>query len=375
GMDKNTLLSSFGKWVSPIFSKRFYQEVASSDQDKYVKKLTTPAYLLLFLHAQLQQREGLRAIADDVLGTKFQRELGFTSISASQLSRKHQQMSTQLLQHVFMELVQRIRLCSMPSKWKRDFRIIDSTTIPLCVETYKWATFRETKAGVKLHFQLAFVSPEDVYPETVQMTTARSHDRTQLGKLVDQSGITYVFDRGFNDYAKFDEYCEQGIFFVTRAKKNASIQYLYDRSIPENSAITRDCFVEMGTMQKRMRHLLRLVESMDLEGNPLVLITNRWDLSAEEIGDMYRSRWAIEIFFKWLKQHVKITSFYGKRKEAVLNQVFVALIAYCLLVLAKIYSNSKGSLLQIYRWLRATLWDDCETWLNLLASKQKEPYT
>ncbi len=374
-MDKNTLFSSFGKWVSPIFSKKFYQDLASSDQDKYVKKLTTPAYLLLFLHAQLQQREGLRAIADDALGKKFQRELGFTSISASQLSRKHQQTHSELLQRVFTDLVQRIRLCSIPPTMKRDFRIVDSTTIPLCLEKYKWATFRETKAGVKLHFRLAFSSPEDVYPEAVQMTTARIHDRTQLDDLVDQSGITYVFDRGFVDYAKFDEYWERGIFFVTRTKKNAAISYLYDRPVPENSPITRDCFVEMGTPQKRMRHLLRLVETTDSEGNPLVLITNRWDLSAEEIGDMYRSRWAIEIFFKWLKQHVRITSFYGKSEEAVLNQVFVALIAYCLLVLAKIFSNSKESLLQIYRWLRATLWDDCETWMELLASKQREPYT
>ncbi|WP_409176897.1 transposase [Brevibacillus fortis] len=157
-------------------------------------------------------------------------------------------MNTQLLQLVFMELVQRIRLCSIPSKWKRDFRIIHSTTILLCVETYKWATFRETKAGVKLYFRLAFVSSKYVYPEAVQMTTARSHDRTKLDDLINQSGITYVFDRGLVDYAKFDEYCKQGIFIVTRTKKNASIQYLYARSIPENSGITRDCFVEMGAM-------------------------------------------------------------------------------------------------------------------------------
>lgn len=337
--------------------------------------MTTPAYLLVFLHAQLQQREGLRAIADDALGTKFQKELGFTSISASQLSRKHHQMDTLLLQHIFMELVQRIRVCSIPSKWKRDFRIIDSTTIPLCVETYKWATFRETKAGVKLHFQLAFTSPEDVYPESVHMTTARSHDRTQLDRMVNHPGTTYVFDRGYIDYTRFDEYCTRGIFFVTRAKKNASIRYLYDRSISESTAIRRDCFVEMGTIQNRMSHPLRLVETVDSEGNPLVLVTNRWDLSAEEISDMYRSRWAIEIFFKWLKQHVKITSFYGKREKSVLNQVFVALIVYCLLMLVKIHSNSKASLLQIYRWLRATLWDPWETWLHLLVSKPKEPDT
>ncbi|WP_432776115.1 DUF4372 domain-containing protein [Brevibacillus gelatini] len=89
-MDKNTLFSSFGKWVSPIFSKRFFEDLASSDHDKYVKKLTTSAYLLLFLHAHLQQREGLRAIADDALGRKFQQELGFTSISPSQLVNVNQ---------------------------------------------------------------------------------------------------------------------------------------------------------------------------------------------------------------------------------------------------------------------------------------------
>ncbi|RNB60067.1 DUF4372 domain-containing protein [Brevibacillus gelatini] len=148
-MDKDTLLSSFGKWVSPIFSKSFLEDLATSDHDKYVKKLTTSAYLLLFLHAQLQQREGLRAIADDTLGRKPQQELGFTSISPSQLSRKHQQPHSELLQRVFMDLVKRIRLCFLPPAMKRDFRIVDATTILLCLNTYKWATFRETKAGVK----------------------------------------------------------------------------------------------------------------------------------------------------------------------------------------------------------------------------------
>ncbi len=99
-MDKNTLFSSFGKWVSPIFTKTFYQDLTQSHQDKYVKKLTTPGYLLLFLHAQLQQREGLQAIADDALGKKFQKELGFTSISPSQLSRKHQQTHSERLHPV-----------------------------------------------------------------------------------------------------------------------------------------------------------------------------------------------------------------------------------------------------------------------------------
>ncbi len=207
------------------------------------------------------------------------------------------------------------------------------------------------------------------------MTPARTHDRRLLNALIDKPGITYVFDRGYVDFSTFDEYCEHRIFFVTSAKKNAVIRYLYDRTIPEDSPITRDCMVEMGTQQKRMNHLLRLVETTDSQGNPLTLMTNRLELSAQEISEMYRSRWAIEIFFKWLKQHVKITSFYGKSEEAVLNQVFIALIAFCLLVLAKIFSGCKESLLQIYRWLRVTLWDNSEIWWELLTSKKRKPDT
>ncbi|MEJ8548865.1 transposase, partial [Brevibacillus borstelensis] len=139
---------------------------------------------------------------------------------------------------------------------------------------------------------------EDVYPEAVQMTSARAHDRTQLDALVNKSGTTYVFDRGFVDYTKFDEYCDRRIFFMTRTKKNASIRYFSDRSVPEGSPITRDCIVELGTQQKRMKHLLRLVETTDSQGNPIMLITNLLELSAQEISEMYRSRWAIEIFFK-----------------------------------------------------------------------------
>ncbi|WP_432775375.1 transposase [Brevibacillus gelatini] len=217
----------------------------------------------------------------------------------------------------------------------------------MCLNTYKWATFRETKAGVKLHFRLAFASSEDVYPETVQLTPARAHDRTQLDTLVDKPGTTYVFDRGFVDYAKFDAFCER----------------------------KRDCYVQMGTQQNRMKHVLRLIETTDSQGNSLLLITNRLELSAQEISKMDRSRWTIEIFYKWLKQHVKITSFYGKSQEAALNQVFIALIAFCLLLLAKIFSAYQESLFQIYRWLRVLLWEDSQIWWELLTSKRRKPDT
>jgi hypothetical protein len=183
-MDKDTLFSSFGKWISPICAKTFTERVAQGEQDKYVKKLTTYAYLKLFLHAQIHQRDGLREIAADVLSKDFQQELGLSSISASQLSRKHNQVDSALLEQVFMELVLHIRQSTAPPSLRKDFRIIDSTTIGLCLQTYKWAEFRKTKAGVKLHFRLAYIDDETVIPEKVILTPAKKNDRSQLDALV-----------------------------------------------------------------------------------------------------------------------------------------------------------------------------------------------
>ena len=363
-MDKDTLFSSFGKWLEPICTKTFKDRIAVTQQDKYVKKLTTLAYLKLFLHAQLQQRDGLREIADDVLSEEFQKELGLDSISAAQLSRKHNQVESALLEQVFAELVTRIQTRAVPSKCRNDFKIIDSTTIGLCLQKYKWAVFRKTKAGIKVHLRLVFVDQDDVVPEKAVMTPARKNDRTQMDSLIDETGATYVFDRGYIDYSTFDRYCDQGIFFVTRLKKNAVIRPIYSFRLPPDSKVLSDEMVHIGTPQKRMENVLRLIHTVDSEGNKLAIVTNRFDLNADEIGEMYRKRWAIETFFKWMKQHVRIKSFYGTSERAVMNQVWIALIAFCLLVLVKQETGSSHPLLQLYRWLKVLLWKPFDMWLN-----------
>jgi Transposase DDE domain len=316
------------------------------------------------LHAQLHQRDGLREIADDLLSKAFQKELGITSISASQLSRKHNQVDPALLEEVFSDLVFRIRKHTAPSSSRKDFRIIDSTTIGLCLEKYKWAEFRKTKAGVKLHLRLAYIDDVATIPEKALMTPAKKNDRSQMEHLVDEVGMTYVFDRGYIDFKKFDDYCERGIFFVTRTKKNTVTRVVDSFSLPEESQVLSDQMVYIGTPQKRMENVLRLIHTKDSEGNPIAILTNRFDLEADEISQIYRERWAIETFFKWMKQHVRIKSFYGTSEKAVMNQVWIALIAFCLLVLVKIETGTKHSLLALYRWLKALCWDRVETWLG-----------
>jgi IS4 transposase len=180
------------------------------------------------------------------------------------------------------------------------------------LQKYKWATFRKTKAGIKIHLRLVFANKEDVYPEKITLTCAKSNDRTQMDSLIDEIGAMYVFDRGYVDYGKFDEYTDKGIFFASRLKDNAEIRHLSAFKIPTESSVLSDSMILLGTPQKRVDNVLRLIETLDSEGNRIRIITNRFDLEADELSDIYRWRWQIELFFKWMKQHVKIKTFYNE---------------------------------------------------------------
>lgn len=362
-MDKNTRKSSFGKWVSPINMKKLMEQVEENQQDYYTKKLTTEAYVKLLLLAQLQGFESLEAMSDALINDGLQEALGFESISTSQLSRKNNEINPVILSHIFLNLVYKIQRIHFKNGKNMPLKIIDSSTLPLNLTNHKWAKFRKTKAGVKLHLRLVFMDKETVYPEKAVITTAKEHDRNQLEVLVDDKESMYVFDRGYVDYERFDRMTDDGYFFVSRIKKNAVIREVETFSAPEDSTVLSDKMVYIGSTQNRAENVFRLLEVVDTKGNILRLITNRFDLDSEEISEIYRSRWAIELFFKWLKQHVEIKHFYGMSETAIQNQIYLALIAFCLNVLIQLEMKSKKSLLRISRWLRAALWKPAYVWL------------
>src|SRR5690625_2219529 len=353
-MDKNTLKTSFGKWISPINMKKLSKQVDILKQDYYTKKLTTESFLKIMLFAQLHETESLHAISDALLDEDLQKAVGFDSISASQLSRKNNEIDPVILATIFLDLVSQIHAHHNQARRLMPLKIIDSTTLPLNLTNYKWATFRKTKAGVKLHLRLVFMGKDNVYPDKAIMTTADEHDRNQLEVLVDDKEAMYVFDRGYVDYERFDRMTDDGLFFVSRLKKNAVTRNIHAFELPEDSPVIRDDMVYIGTTQNRAENVFRLIEVEDTKGNMLRLITNRFDLSSDEISEIYRSRWAIELFFKWLKQHVEIKHFYGMTENALQNQIYIALITYCLHVLIRLEADSKKSLLRISRWLKAT---------------------
>lgn len=368
-MDKITRKTSFGQWFSPINLQVFEEKVKTMKLDYYTKKLTTESFLKLLLFAQLEEVESLHALSDSLFDDQLQKGINLDSISISQLSRRLNGMNPDLFQSLFLDLVLQIHAKTHYTKLVMPLKIIDSSTLPLNLTNHKWAKFRKTKAGVKLHLRLVFMEKGTSYPEKAVITTAKEHDRGQLEVMVDDKECMYVFDRGYLDYERFDRMTDDGYFFLSRLRKNAVIREVYDFKLPKGTAVLSDQMVLIGTTQNRAENYFRLLKVIDSKGNELHLITNRFDLSAEEISEMYKSRWAIELFFKWIKQHLSIKKFYGQSEWAIQNQVFIALIVFCLHVLVQIETKSKRKTLQISRYLRAALWKPAQIWLRKIEGK------
>src|SRR5690625_4718132 len=263
----------------------------------------------------------------------------------------------------------RKRIFKQRRKVTTPLKIIDSSTLPLNLTNHKWAEFRKTKSGVKLHLRLVFMKKGLSYPDQAVITNAIKHDRGQLEVLIDDKSCMYVFDRGYLDYERFDRMTDEGYFFASRLRKNAAVRVLDTFSLPEESDVLSDEMVVIGTTQNRTENVFRKLKILDTKGNELTLITNRFDLNADEVAEIYKSRWEIELFFKWMKQHLSIKKFYGYTEQAVHNQVYIAMITYCLNVLAQLNTNSKRSYLQISRFLKASLWKPAYIWLRKIEGK------
>lgn len=311
-MDKNTRKTSFEQWLSQISAELFKENVNAYRLDYYTKKLYMASFTKLLLYAQLHETESLRAISDCVFSEELQEATNLDSISFSQLGRRLDQIPTEFFQAIFLDLVTQINEATdlqFRRKTTTPLKLIDSSTLPLNLNNHRWAKFRKTKSGIKLHLRLAFMEKGCSYPDKAVLTNAKEHDRGQLEVLIDDKECMYVFDRGYLDYERFDRMTDEGYFFVSRLRKNAIVRSVESFEISENSPVQSDEMVVIGTAQNRTENTFRLLKVLDSKGNQLNLITNRFDLSADEVAEMYKSRWAIELFFKWMKQHLNIKKF------------------------------------------------------------------
>ena len=351
------------------------KQIENLKLDKYTKKLDTLKLTKLLVFAQLDQLESLADISLELrTNEQLQQEVELESISSSQLSRKLRNLNPEVYENSFHHLVSQIHRQMGNRKGNEALgriNLIDASTISLCLTQYRWADFRNTKAGIKLHTRVIYHGDE-VTPDKVIIKPARASDKSEMNQLVVQEpDALNVFDRGYIEYKLFDQYCEGGTRFVTRLKANALIEVIEEKSVDPNGPILREAMVLLGNPSTyQMKHPLRLIETKDSHGNAIVIVTNDMQMSTIELGDIYRYRWHIELFFKWIKQNLHVKRFYGTSANAVYTQIRIALITYCLLVLLKQRIVYGGSLLMVYKLLQRCWSESLETMIQKLCGNK-----
>jgi IS4 transposase len=243
---------------------------------------------------------------------------------------------------------------------------LDSTVIDLCVKVFDWARFRRTKGAIKLHLQL---DHQGYLPCWALVTEGKTHDVKAAQGLSFAPGTIVAMDRGYNDYRLFAVWTEAGVFFVTRAKENMVYEVVEDRDVPERGNILSDETIRLTGIGagKKCSHLLRRVAVWDAENaREIVLLTNLFHLAASTVAAVYKERWQIELFFKALKQNLKVKTFVGTSENAVKTQVWVALIAILLLKYLQLRSSWGWSLSNLAAMLRFNLltYRDLWAWLD-----------
>ena len=330
-MRKDTTV--LGQILHLIPDSLFDNLVTQHQADKGVRFFTARHQLAVLLYAQLAGLATLRSIVQAIgLPRTRQGSHGLVPVGRSTLAETNRRIPWQLYRDLFFAL----QLLSKPHLGRHTFPLpgklfsLDSSTVPLCLSRYPWATFRARKGALKLH---TLLDHDDMIPDRVIVTNGRVHD-LQIGKSLQfQTGETVLMDRGYFDSTFFDRLCRDGVFFVTRMKGKVGFEWSQRRPTKDQPGVLSDWIGTLGGKPGlRCPHTLRLIRYRDPETRKeLEFITNLLDPEATVIADLYKQRWQIELFFKWIKQHLKIKTFFGADENAVMTQIWIAMIAYLLI--------------------------------------------
>ena len=216
---------------------------------------------------------------------------------------------------------------------KGKFYAFDSTTIDLCLNVFWWAKFRKAKGGIKLHTLLDITTQ---IPEYLHITSAKEHDVNAMDFIKYEAGTFYIFDRAYNDFSRLSKITQHSSFFVIRAKTNLKFKRMYSAKVDKSKGVMVDQTGKLTGFYslKEYPTKLRRIKYVDDESNKkFVFLTNNFELTADQVALLYKNRWKIELFFKWIKQHLKIKSFWGTSENAVRIQIYSAIITYCLVAI------------------------------------------
>jgi len=338
--------------------------VANYQGHRRVKQFTCFEQFLAMAFGQLAYRESLRDIVV-CLGAQKEKlyHLGFRSpVARSTLSDANEKRDWRIYRDLAQILIHEARrLYCNDKQFTLDldgtFYVIDSTTIDLCVSVFTWAHFRQTKAAVKLHTVMEL---KGNIPAFFSITSGKTHDVTFLNDIEWEIGAYYIMDRGYLDYKRLYAIHQSGAFFVTRAKKNLASKRLYSNPIDKSIGLQCDQVIRFTghCAAKKYPDTLRRVRYYDKKTDTrYVFLTNDFNLEAIRIAQLYKHRWQIELFFKWIKQHLKIKTFFGHSMNAVKTQICIAICAYLMVTIMKKKLNVNRKLYEILQILSVTLFD------------------
>jgi hypothetical protein len=342
----------------------FQNFVSRSQADKYVKRCTCRNQLAVLLYAQATGRDSLRDIETSLLiqDSRWYHS-GITTVARSTIAIANKKRPWKIYESLFYELLEKCKSLSFGTarfSFHNALYALDATSIDLCLSLFPWAKFKETKGAIKLH---TLFNLRSQIPECVRMTDGKTHEITDAKNMMISGypeGSIFVCDRGYTDYELFSKINAAHHFFVIRRRNISKFLVLQKNSVRGNKGVLADEIVQFARRdsQKIYPETLRLVTYYDKEQDRIYqFLTNNKQLPSSVIADIYHHRWEIELFFKWIKQHLKIKTFLGTSKNAVMTQIWVAMIYYLLLSWIAFQTKFSGTLLELTRMLEVVIFE------------------
>lgn len=365
-----------GKYVFSQLVEFLPQRVFDRITNKYtgnksIKHFTCWNQLLCMIFGQLSYRESLRdlIIVIEAHQSKVY-HLGFgKNVSRSNLSKANENRNFKIFEEFASHLISlaQSKISDKKIEIKGNIYAFDSSTIDLCLSVFCWAHFRKTKAGIKLH---TLFDVNTQIPVFIHITEANIHDVNAMDVIDYEPLAYYIFDRAYVDYERLFRITLAKAFFVVRAKSNVKFKRMYSNKIEKSTGVKYDQTgkIEGFYSSKNYPEKIRKVKFYDTEKDRmLIFLTNNFELKAHEIALLYKQRWQVELFFKWIKQHLKVKTFWGVTENAVRIQINIAIITYCLVSIVSKELKINRSIYEILQILSASLLD--KTPLNELLNK------
>ena len=339
-----------------IFPRHEFQALANKHHaGQKFRSFSRWSQFVALLTAQLSGRDSLRDIVENMSAQASKLyHLGVKPFSRATLSRANEQQPHKMYEALFLRLLNRCQSMAPRNKafkLKGKIYLLDASLVDLTLSLFPWAQYRKSKGAAKLHIGL---DADGYLPAFINMTAGKEHEINIARELKWPKGSYIVFDRGYTDYSWYQELTEDGVFFVTRLKTNAVTTPGPLRRGRKSPGVLRDQQIKLKGVDGTYRKVRYLDEETDITYE---FLTNELDLPAATVAQLYKERWQIELFFKWIKQNLRVKSFLGTSYNAVMTQLWIALCAYLVLAFLKFQSKLRHSMQQILRLLQLNLFE------------------